>query len=99
MDHTFGIVNALFLHPRLQCVVAGDDNVMFLLHPGEHNILVPNYVLAPHCGLVPIGEACKTISTSGLQWDMTDASMRFGGDISVCNRVDPASGGHVRIET
>jgi len=99
LDHTFGIVNALFLHAKLQPVVVGDDSMMFLLQPGEHRIVVPNAASAPHCGLVPVGAPCGRISTSGLQWDMHEASMQFGGDISICNRVDPAAGGEVSVTT
>mmetsp|Transcript_84097 Transcript_84097/g.238572 ORF Transcript_84097/g.238572 Transcript_84097/m.238572 type:complete len:257 (-) Transcript_84097:48-818(-) len=93
LDHTFGIANTLFLNPDMDIAVVGDDCFMFLLGPGEHTIVVPHAAGAPHCGLVPIGKACTSISTTGLRWNMTDQPMEFGGLVSVCNRVDPAAAG------
>jgi len=99
LDHTFGIANALHRHTDLQIAVVGNDSFMCLLRSGEHRLLVPRAELRPHCGLVPLGEPCKRISTKGLQWDMEDSSMEFGGDVSVCNRVHPSQGGVVQVKT
>jgi len=99
LDHTFGIINALFMAAPNQVAVVSDDSAMFLLCPGEHRIVVPDAQLAPHCGLVPVGEPCTRITTTGLRWNSTDGHMEFGGLISVCNRVDPTSGGRVWVST
>mmetsp|Transcript_5006 Transcript_5006/g.15434 ORF Transcript_5006/g.15434 Transcript_5006/m.15434 type:complete len:256 (-) Transcript_5006:94-861(-) len=99
LDHTFGIANALRLNSDLQVAVVGDDSHMFLLGPGEHQIFAPGASEAPHCGLVPLGEPCSSISTTGLQWNMTDSRMEFGGLVSVCNRLDPSAEGRVWVRT
>lgn len=99
LDHTFGIANTLRMNAHLQIAVIADDSFMFLLEPGEHRILVPGASSAPHCGLVPLGTPCTSISTTGLQWNMTDARMEFGGLVSVCNRVDPSAEGRVWVKT
>lgn len=99
LDHTFGIVSSLHLWPDLRVVVVGDDSFMLLLAPGEHTLLVPNASCAPHCGLVPIGSACASISTTGLQYNMTDTAMAFGALISTSNRVDPLAGGRIWVRT
>merc|ERR1712012_1462221 len=78
LDHTFGIANALHINRDLQAVVVGDDCQMLLLGAGEHHLFVPAFSLSPHCGLVPLGAPCESISTSGLQWNMTDSRMAFG---------------------
>jgi len=72
---------------------------MFVLAPGEHKIFVHGYSSEPHCGLIPIGAMCRSISTTGLKYNMTDTSMQFGGLISACNKVDPACGGHIWVKT
>lgn len=99
LDHTFGLVNALFRAPKMEVAVLGDDSLLLLLRPGRHRLAVPSAAEAPHCGLVPICGVCERITTTGLRWDMTDATMEFGGLVSTSNRVDPASGGVVTVET
>eukprot|EP00929_Paragymnodinium_shiwhaense_P065496 TRINITY_DN32824_c0_g1_i4.p1 TRINITY_DN32824_c0_g1~~TRINITY_DN32824_c0_g1_i4.p1 ORF type:complete len:118 (+),score=18.01 TRINITY_DN32824_c0_g1_i4:70-423(+) len=83
----------------MQVAVVGDDCVMFLLPPGEHKIWVHASAEEPHCGLVPIGCVCNAISTTGLKYNMQATKMQFGGLISVCNKIDPASDGHVWVKT
>merc|ERR1719229_905374 len=92
-------MNALYMNPDLEIVVISDDCFMLLLLPGEHQLLVPGAAAAPHCGLVPLGAPCASVSTEGLRWNMASARMEFGGLVSVCNRVDPASEGRVRVRT
>lgn len=99
LDHTFGIANALCINADLPIAVVGDECFMFFLGRGEHHILVPGASAAPHCGLVPLGCPCKSISTEGLRWNMSDAAMQFGGLVSTSNRVDADSKGRVRIKT
>lgn len=99
LDHTFGIANSIYLNSYLKVAVVGDDSLMILLSPGEHTIVVSEAATAPYCGLIPIGEPCESISTSGLKYNMSDTDMRFGGLISTCNQVDPSSGGLVWVKT
>ena len=42
-------------------------------------------VVGCHCGLVPIGRACRAVSTKGLTWDMDKTAMAYGGLVSCCN--------------
>lgn len=99
LDHFFGIANTLRRHSEFPVAVVGDDSFMLLLDPGEHKLVVPGYSSMPHCGLVPLGVPCRKISTQGLMYDMTDASMEFGGLVSVCNRADPSAKGQVWVNT
>eukprot|EP01065_Artemidia_motanka_P011110 TRINITY_DN15978_c0_g1_i1.p1 TRINITY_DN15978_c0_g1~~TRINITY_DN15978_c0_g1_i1.p1 ORF type:complete len:246 (+),score=63.43 TRINITY_DN15978_c0_g1_i1:59-796(+) len=90
LDHFFGIVSSLFVAaekwPDSEIVVASDEQLMCLLAPGQHELRTPQLVGA-HCGLVPIAGTCRSITTTGLQWNMESSSMRFGGLVSVCNKV------------
>merc|ERR1712176_487993 len=99
LDHTFGIANTLHAYSELPMMVIGDDSCLCVLRPGEHQLPVPHASQAPHSGLVPLGSPCDAISTRGLRWNMTDTKMEFGGLVSTCNRVEPASGGHVWVKT
>ncbi|XP_050117732.1 thiamine pyrophosphokinase 1-like [Malus sylvestris] len=44
-------------------------------------------VEGPHCGLIPIGMPSGSTTTTGLQWDLAETEMRFGGLISTSNIV------------
>jgi len=100
LDHTFGIANTLHSYKdKGPMVVLGNDSFLCLLGAGEHKLFIPIKADAPYCGLIPLAGACEKISTSGLRWNMTEDKMEFGGLISVCNRVEPSSGGHVWVKT
>lgn len=101
LDHTFGVMNALYrsLASGLQVALVSDDCCCFLLGKGQHNFRIAIEGPAPYCGLVPLGEPCTKISTRGLEWDMQDASMQFGGLVSTSNRVDTSQGGKIWVQT
>jgi len=99
VDHFFGIANSLHRHQDLPIVVVGNDSYMCLLAAGRHLLKVPRPDLRPHCGLVPLGQPCPSVTTKGLKYDMDQRQMEFGGLISVCNRVEPDQGGIVEVET
>lgn len=97
LDHTFGIVTTMCEYSNMEILVVAGDCYMTLLQSGEHTLLVPFADSHPYCGVVPIGEPCSAISTTGLVWNMEDARMEFGGLVSACNRLDPKAGGVVRV--
>ena len=47
--------------------VIDDNGMMLLLPPGESTLMVPLADARPHCGLIPLGCPCESISTTGLQ--------------------------------
>ncbi|XXG54146.1 hypothetical protein AAC387_Pa03g2099 [Persea americana] len=53
----------------------------------HHEIHIQSSVEGPHCGLIPIGEPSASTTTTGLQWDLTDTAMKFGGLVSTSNIV------------
>ena len=87
LDHTFGIVQSLFLALAPagrfeEIVVASDCAAMQLLLPGVHRVqAVPGCA----CGLVPVHGAAEAVTTSGLKWDLHDDRMAFGHLVSTSN--------------
>ena len=51
--------------------------------PGQHRLAVPQPTPL-HCGLLPLGGPA-TVSTTGLQWDLTGQQLEFGGLVSTSN--------------
>lgn len=68
----------------MRIVLLGEGNAAQLLGPGKHRVALTARE-GPGCSLLPIGGPC-VVSTKGLQWDMQQARLEFGGLISSSNR-------------
>ncbi|KAL3644774.1 cAMP-dependent protein kinase subunit [Castilleja foliolosa] len=87
-DHEVGNINVICRFRNTKIILISDDCLIQLLPSSHHHeIHVQSAVVGPHCGLIPIGGASKTNKTTGLQWDLSDTEMRFGGLISTSNIV------------
>ncbi|KAH6813967.1 thiamine pyrophosphokinase1 [Perilla frutescens var. frutescens] len=87
-DHEVGNINVLCLFSSTRIVLLSDDCLIQLLPSShQHEIHVQTTIEGPHCGLVPIGGPSKSSTTTGLQWNLSDTEMRFGGLISTSNVV------------
>ncbi len=65
------------------------EGITFVLKKGKHRIRVHDPrvpVLGRQIGIVPLREP-STITTNGLEWDVTDWRTEFGGQISTSNHV------------
>lgn len=96
-DQEMQNVNALY---RWTCfnriLLLSNSTLAFLLIPGKHEV-IPNFLVERRtCGLIPIGKSCNSITTFGLQWDLHENSLEFGGLISTSNHI---KGDRVAIET
>jgi hypothetical protein len=45
----------------------------------------------PHCGLVPLAGPVRSLTTSGLRWNVSDSRMEMGVFVSVCNQLLPSA--------
>ncbi|KAL4603595.1 hypothetical protein ACB092_10G135200 [Castanea dentata] len=86
-DHTLGNLNVLFVFSSLRIILITDESLVHLLpRTHRHEIHIQSSVEGPHCGLIPF-PLSKSTTTTGLQWDLTNTEMRFGGLISTSNVV------------
>ncbi|XP_053604224.1 thiamin pyrophosphokinase 1 isoform X2 [Plodia interpunctella] len=98
LDHTLGNIQTLFLVkeknilcPEANVYIMSDDSISWLLYPGDHIISIPE-VVRQHkrawCSLVPVGEACLSVTSSGLKWNLVNQSLKFGDIVSTSNTFD-----------
>ncbi|XP_050943193.1 thiamine pyrophosphokinase 1 isoform X4 [Cucumis melo] len=87
-DHEIGNINVLCRFSTTRIILLSDDCLIHLLpRTHHHEILIHSSVEGPHCGLIPIGMPSGSTTTTGLQWDLSDTEMKFGGLISTSNIV------------
>ena len=85
-DHTMASIQALYKWSSCcrSLVIADTASVTCLLQSGKHRIdLVSGE--GPHCGLLPVGCACDSVTTTGLQWNLFEQRIAFGELISTSN--------------
>lgn len=87
-DHEAGNINVLYKFADNKIVLLSDDCLIFLLAKKHyHEIYIQPTIEGPHCGLIPVGAPSMSTTTTGLQWNLTDAQMAFGDLISTSNLV------------
>lgn len=78
LDHIMGNINTLYVashRPNLKdlkiCLVSQND-LTWLLKPGRHMIRIPPRLWSEklHCALLPIGQPCYHVTTTGLKWNL-----------------------------
>lgn len=96
-DHEMGNLNVLCNFSSLRIVLLSDDSLIHLLPRTHcHEIHIQTSVEGPHCGIIPLGMPSRSSTTSGLQWDLNNTEMRFGGLVSTSNLV---TGEKVTVES
>ncbi|CAN4091436.1 unnamed protein product [Withania somnifera] len=87
-DHEMGNINVICRFPSMRIILLSDDCLIQLLPSTHHHkIHIHSSVEGPHCGLIPIGMVAKRTTTTGLQWNLDNTEMRFGGLVSTSNIV------------
>ena len=102
LDQVFGLFETLFHAKNIQNLpqvfLISSNSTDWLLQPGTHTIdLQCNEAMIldssndvslkdRHCGLIPLGEPCTNIRTSGLKWNLCNSqTLRFGTLVSTSN--------------
>ncbi|KAI0510364.1 hypothetical protein KFK09_010965 [Dendrobium nobile] len=87
-DHEIGNINVLYYFSNMRIILLSDDCLIYLLpKTHRHEICIESSVEGPHCGLIPVGSSSASTTTTGLQWDLTETGMHFGGLVSTSNIV------------
>ncbi|CAN7943374.1 unnamed protein product [Ixodes hexagonus] len=101
MDHMMASFNSLFvsrsfLGSATACLML-DHSLTWLLDSGRHRVQTPRRLVGSWCGLVPLGQPCGNVTTTGLKWNLNKSAMDFGGLISTSNTFDGSD--TVTVET
>ncbi|XP_026477385.1 thiamin pyrophosphokinase 1-like isoform X2 [Ctenocephalides felis] len=94
MDQIMSNINTLFkatkLLPKTNIFILSSASISWLLQPGHHEIHIPEKLIADRawCALMPVGNKCQSVTTTGLRWNLKGVSMEFGAMVSTSNTYD-----------
>lgn len=89
-DHEMAAMSVLHTYTSRfsRLVLMGAGNIAFLLAPGLRHVIQPDARFeGPTVGLIPIGGACRSVTTNGLKWNLQAGRLEFGVLVSSSNCV------------
>ncbi len=103
-DHAMANCHLLYRYDGVfrRLVLLGNESLAFLLPAGKHYIEPDARLEGPVCGLIPLAQPCRSITTQGLKWNLKKDAMAFGGLVSTSNEMlveGEGNEGSLRIDT
>lgn len=95
MDQILANINTLFKSHQKPAeiqrpvFILSANNLSWLLSQGYHTIHIPEHVKSLWCAMIPFEPT--TATTTGLKWNLTNHTMKFGGIVSTSNKYDGSS--------
>jgi len=85
-DHIMANINTLYIAKTdVPIYLLSKGSLTWLLKAGSHKISIEETVMTLTCGLIPMGDPCEHVTTTGLQWNLNDQALKFGSLISTSN--------------
>jgi thiamine pyrophosphokinase len=94
-DQQMACIQSLYCYPDREIFLYDDTSMAVLVPAGETSLFLAVGATTakcavsegPSCGLIPIGQPVRSMTTTGLQWNLNEQGMHFGGLVSTSNRV------------